>query len=87
MSSYIDNPFVCCSCLYPYGHYYFAVDEYMASDKFHSLQKYRRDLSAVIHQVLAVVLPFQRLFNLTSLIQNFATENIVRQCGIASVFG
>ena len=44
------------------------------------------ELSATIHQMLAVVLPFQRLLNLTSLVQNFATEYIVRQCAIASVF-
>ena len=43
-------------------------------------------LSAVIHQVLAVVLPFQCLLNLTSFVQNFSTEHIVRQCAIASIF-
>ena len=34
-----------------------------ASGKFRSLQKYRRGLSAVIHQVRSVVLPFQGLLN------------------------
>ena len=49
-----------------------------ASGKFRSLQKYRRGLSAVIHQVRSVVLPFQGLLNFTTLIQNFATKHIVR---------
>lgn len=42
-------------------------------------------LSAAIHQILAVVLPFQRLLNLTSFVQDFATENIVRQCSVTAI--
>ena len=67
MGSYIDNPFVCCSCFYPWGTI-ILQQRYIGQAVNFTPSKNIDVLSATIHQMLAVVLPFQRLLNLTSLV-------------------
>ena len=57
MGSYIDNPFVCCSCFYPWGHYYFAQMNIGQAVNF-TPSKNIECLSAATHQMRSVVLPF-----------------------------